>query len=141
MISLTKILNESFDKYKIEDSSKNNVVIKKCPHGHGVFAKKDFNKNDVIAIFSCGTVRKEKDLKFPKYALHIPKTKDLFWDDDEKTIHWSGYLDHSNNPNALIDFKNFNVKKPSVKLIALNDIKIDEEIFIDYYFYGDKLEK
>lgn len=132
-----QILNEA---YKIDNFSKKNVIIKKCPHGRGIFAKKDFNKNDIIGILVGGMPKKKEDLKFPKYALHIPNT-DLYWDDENSTLHWSDYLDHSKNPNALIDFKNFNVKKPSAKLIALKDIKANEEIFIDYYFYGDKLDK
>jgi len=75
------------------------------------------------------------------YALKVPHKK-LWWDEIEPLYpEWDSFLDHSENANAIISFRNFNPKKPKAKLIAIERIKRNEEIMINYREYGDSLYK
>lgn len=116
------------------------LKIKKCSHGQGLFAVKNFKSGQLIGEIVGGkVVRKPSDASM--FALKVPK-KNLWWDEiDIKKIEWDSFLDHSENPNAEILFNNFSPKKPKAKLIALQEIRRDKEITINYHDYGDRLYK
>ena len=103
-----------------------NIYIKKSnqitnqKYNRGVFANKDFNKNDIIEI-----APSIEDNNYKKSIL-----KDYVFTDKNKTVIGFGYsslYNHSNNFNA-----NWKIADDYILITAVKDIKKDEEIFTDY---------
>ena len=118
----------------------NGTKIKKCPHGYGLFATKNFRKGQLISNISGGKIVKNSS-DASMFALKIPSKK-MWWDEiNPAKPEWDSFIDHNKEPNAEILFKKFNPKKPEAKLIAIANIKINDEIAINYWKYGDRLYK
>lgn len=114
--------------------------IKKCPHGHGLFAIKNFRKGRLIGNIIGGKVVNIAS-EASKFALKVPERK-MWWDEiDSAKPEWDSFIDHSELENAKILFENFNSKKPQAKLVATKNIKRNKEITINYHNYGDRLYK
>ncbi|MFN3604827.1 MAG: S-adenosylmethionine decarboxylase [Leptonema sp. (in: bacteria)] len=95
-------------------------------HGKGVFASEFISKGSLIGIFSGKIYREEeinlyegiKNFSFPiSESLYIGP-KELY------NVNPIFYLNHSCSPNAGID--------GDIKIVALKDINVGEEITIDY---------
>ncbi len=109
------------------------TYIAKTPKGIGVFAKRKFNRGEILWIID------DIDLKIPIQVYEkidpIQKSKlDIYsYEDYEKRviIPWDEgkYVNHSCLPNStgLLQFDNVS--------IAINDIEKDEEMVEDYYSY------
>lgn len=98
------------------------VVNQSKIHGKGIFAKRDIKKGEIVLI-----------IKGPEIFKINQTLKDVLDNPDWvgfKINHWIDptppykYLNHSCNPNAGI--------RGQKTLIALHNIKKDEEITIDY---------
>lgn len=75
------------------------------------------------------------------YALKI-QDKNLWWDEiDIKRPEWDSFIDHAENQNAEILFTSLSLKNLKAKLVALRNIRANEEITINYHNYGDRLVK
>lgn len=116
------------------------IGIKKCKHGHGIFAEKNFKVGQRIA-FIVGGKTVTRTSKASMFALKVPRKK-LWWDEiDSSCPEWDSFLDHSSKANARIVFTRFNPGKPKARLIAINPIAKNEEVTINYREYGDRLYK
>lgn len=95
------------------------IYIKNCRFGLGVFAKRDIRAGEVILLFQGDIISKAA-------AWDHPTGNPLQISDDEYiNIHAPAVLaNHSCQPNAGI--------KHNSKLVALQNINQDEEIFYDY---------
>lgn len=98
------------------------VVRKSGIHGKGIFANTDIKKGSIVCI-----------IKGPHMFMLNKNKRDALSNPDWvgfKINHWINpvppfkYLNHSCNPNSGV--------KGSVTLVALKNIKIGEEITIDY---------
>jgi hypothetical protein len=116
------------------------VTVKKCPHGHGLFATKSFKKADLIGVISGGRITM-KGSEASMLSLRLPGKVPMWWIAESDEVDWSTYLDHDNKPNARILFNGFKIESPEANVVALRDIEYDEEIFLNYHDYGDKLYK
>ena len=106
---------------------KSNVVIKQTENiGKGLFALKNFKKNELILSINGKTIETEKPKLFSK------EIQDHWFPFDKKgknkyyvlpNIPWK-YLNHSCNPNAGI--------KNNKNIVAIKSIKKGEEITFDY---------
>lgn len=109
-----------------------NLEVKKSTVvcGFGLFAKKNFNKGDIIYI--------KNYYKIPKNVMNILFTSNTeagnllimekIWgkgDDYYISLNVDQYINHSNNPNSLHG-------------IALRDIFAGEEIFEDYSTFDNE---
>jgi SET domain-containing protein len=98
--------------------------------GKGVFAIEDILKGELVFDFSEGTGKyisgSEMDKLFDEgmdYAIQVDD--DLFFAaTNSEEMEIGDYLNHSCDPNLGI--------KDSLKLIALKDVKIGEEVAFDY---------
>ena len=103
------------------------VIVKKSKkEGKGVFALKDFKKGEIILkIDSSNVVSKENIAKLSKeeqnHTQYIGSNKYIIMKFPEK------YINHSCNPNTYIK---------NLKVIAMKNIKKDEEITSDYSING-----
>lgn len=102
----------------------NNFVFKKIYpkstnsyKGIGLFAGEDIHKGEKILHFE-GRVGKDEDTNPESMQID----EDLFL---ESTIGIDDYINHSCEPNCFVDWNTFD-------LIAMRDIKKDEEITINY---------
>jgi hypothetical protein len=108
------------------------LEVRRCPHGRGVFALKDFEEGETIA-----TVIGGKFVKYPRsdkgYALRIGD--ELYWDEAsiDEPGYWSNFLDHSNRANCK--FVEFDARLPGARLVAIRKIAKDSEMFLDYGDY------
>lgn len=103
-----------------------NLIVRKTQNGKGVFANKDFKKNEFILEFR-GDLYTSEELPTP-----YNKTEDRYMQIGENLyIGPSGdiddFLNHSCDPNSGVKI---NGKK--VFLIAIKEIKKNEEITWDY---------
>lgn len=115
-------------------------MIKECCHGHGLFAKKNFKKGESICVIVGGKIVRNCS-EASMYALKIPGRK-MWWDEIKTTKpECDSFLDHNEEPNAMILFKEFNPKNPKANLIAIENIKRNDEITINYHEYEDNLYK
>ena len=90
--------------------------------GYGMFAKKNIKKNDIIEECTF--------LRFEDYNVKSTRLKDYSWSYKKKNIIPLGYcsiINHSYNPNAKVVITN-----DFLSIIALTNIKKNEEIFISY---------
>jgi len=98
--------------------------------GHGLFASRDFMKGEVVVDYGMfGEFWYE--ISYSELTLEkIDKSRFVMIDENRcitsDKISKFGYLNHSRNPNCYCDFKN-------KKVISLENIEKDEEIFINYY--------
>ncbi len=100
---------------------KNNVFISESKIGKGVFANKSFNPGEQIFKLKGKKFRWEDPIHYTDFGANLIQTgyKTYIMPDAPGV-----YLNHSCNPNAGI-YKNR-------KLVALEKIKIGEEITFDY---------
>jgi len=108
------------------------LEVRRCPHGRGVFALRDFDGGELVAAVVGG-----------EYTAHPKSTRGhalrigdrLYWDEapSEAPGYWSNFLDHSGDPNCrLVDF---DPRLPSAKLVATRKIKSGDEMFLNYKEY------
>lgn len=130
--------NESY-KFSLPNSfSVPNVYVQKSNiFGYGVFASTDFKIGDVIEESFCilldTTTENVDDWVLNKYAIEWDCDCDICKTNGKTLFISPGYVmmyNHSKNPNVHLQ-----IEKPfkRVKLIALRDIKKDEELT---YYYG-----
>jgi hypothetical protein len=130
--------NQSY-KFSLPDSfAIPNVYLKKSKiFGYGVFANTDFKIGDVIEETVCillnTTIETVDDWVLNKYAIEWECDCDICKSNGRTLFISPGYVmmyNHSKNPNVHLQ-----IEKPfkRVKLIALRDIKKDEELT---YYYG-----
>ena len=114
------------------------LEVKRCPHGRGVFSKRNFGVGEVIQTAeNLNMTTTPKSPPWKRWALIIGKTpggKRLFWDeeDERSANYWSNFLDHSQEANVhlLID-----AKQRTARLIATRSIDAGEELFLNYKEY------
>jgi len=96
--------------------------------GRGVFANKDYKKNDILEI--CPTIKISKNFGGPlqKYVYKYNDTYNLV------AYGYCSIYNHSDNPSAT--YRIINENQLEIKMIK--DIKKGEEIFISY---GDEYWK
>lgn len=105
--------------FKIKASNKDFTIKKSKIHNLGLFANKDFKKNDIMI----------KDL-FP----YVKGNKTIKKNFDEVIIKEGKYINHcQKSANSDVRFRN---KK--YYLICIKDIKKDEEIYADYDIINHK---
>ena len=83
----------------------------KIPNQKGLFSTKDYKKGDLIHILSGKIFNKPS-----RETIHIGDNKHIY---DKFGI----YINHSFNPNIYVS---------GYKLIALCDIKVNDELFFNY---------
>ena len=112
-----------------EDNAPDTYVKNSSVEGYGLFASKDFNKNDLIIdynLFLDSWYQTTYD-KLTEYQ--ILKSRFIMLDEinciTSDKISKFGYLNHSRNPNCICIFKKRIV-------VANKNIQKDEELFIDY---------
>lgn len=112
-----------------EDNAPNTYVKKSLIEGFGLYASKDFVKNELIIdynLFPDSWYETTYD-KLSEYQ--IENSRYVMIDDfnciTSDRISKFGYINHSRNPNCNCVFVDR-------KVLALRDIKKDEELFIDY---------
>ena len=103
------------------------IEVRKCPHGKGVFAVRNFSEGELIAVVQGGTLKKEWT---SKYDMKVGN--DEYWSEfpPENPFSWSNSLDNSKIPNCR--FTDFDVKNLEAKLMAIKKISAGEEMFINY---------
>ena len=109
-----------------KELTNNYLVLKKSKRGYGVFAKNNFKKRENIIEFT-GKLFRGEELPKP-----YEKVKDYYVQIDKNLYMGSSkglddFFNHSYSPNAGLIINN---KK--VILIAVNNIKRNEEITRDY---------
>lgn len=109
------------------------VEVRRCPHGRGLFASRDFPKGAVIREFADLVLTSHRtSTPRGRYALQIGENQ--YWDGFPRgsADYWSNFIDHSDDPNAHFTFDKgrtkawFRASKPIVK---------GDEIFIRYDRY------
>jgi len=128
------------NKHKIEKnhSSIEGIEVRILPKGHllagekGVFATKNFNQYDVIGEYT-GIVKHIDNID--NNNLYIFNLVDNFVVDGEKDSnelkYVNSYINISDSPN-LISSVSYIDKYPRVLYLCTRDIKIGEELLIDY---------
>jgi uncharacterized protein len=96
-------------------------------HGQGVFAQKNIVKNEILAIFGGHIMNREEKDKLPEDVRNLA----LGIDDDmfigpisKEETDDAEWFNHSCEPNAGL--------WGQIMLVAMRDIKADEEITFDY---------
>ena len=107
------------------------VEVRRCPHGRGVFALRDFLQGERIALVVGGDFTHETSSK--GHALRIGEK--LYWDEapEDSPGFWSNFLDHSSEANCR--FVGFDHSLPGATLLATRRIVKGEELFLDYAEY------
>jgi hypothetical protein len=122
----------------VSQSIQASVEVRKCPHGRGVFAKRDFKGGETIRTIDGITITTNpKSPPWKRWALIIgrtPEGKELFWDEEpeESEDYWSNFLDHDDHPNVrfVID-----VAERRARLLTIRPLKAGEELFLNYKEY------
>lgn len=116
-------MEEEIEKMGLINCSK--VRVDKSEYGLGVFANQDIKKDEVI----------ETGLMYIVNNVDGNKNEHLFtWSDDRKV--WAGasgciaWYNHTNEPNIK---KKGDLRNNKMYIIALRDIKKDEELRNTYY--------
>lgn len=91
--------------------------IKSTKIGKGVFADKDYDKDEKVLSFQGKAITKD-EIKNPDYVIQVGKNKYL-----DKSGGFDDYANHSCNPNCGIRERD---------LVAIKPIKKGEEITWDY---------
>jgi len=108
------------------------LEVRDCPHGRGVFALRDFDEGEMVAVVVGGKfVARPRSTK--GYALRIGD--ELYWDEalDDDPGYWSNFLDHSGSANC--EFVDFEPTLPGAKLMATRKIGREDELFLNYRDY------
>lgn len=107
------------DSYSIES----NVYAKDTGvYGKSLFAKKDFKKDDLVFV-AFGPITSQDSYHT------IPISKDLYIEPREPEGNLSQYICHSCEPNLGV--------KGRAMFVAMQDIKKDDELAIDYAMICD----
>ncbi len=96
-----------------------NLTIKESPiHGLGVFATEDINTEEIISCYSHLIINEQ----------HLAK--------ELQRLNFGGFINHSKDSNCtlimVLEYSNNNRKRSYYKLKTLKDIKVGEEITLDY---------
>ncbi|MDA4135523.1 MAG: SET domain-containing protein [Thaumarchaeota archaeon] len=108
------------------------LEVRKCPHGKGVFALRDFNEGELVAMVVGGRfVAHPRSTK--GYALRLGD--ELYWDEAsvEDPGYWSNFLDHTRNANCK--FVDFEPDIPGAKLVVTRKMRKGDEMFLNYRDY------
>ena len=115
------------------------IELKRCKHGRGVFAAKNFGAGGVIGVLRDAVIRSAR--KAPMCSLKISRFRNVWLGHALEEGHqWDCFLDHSDRPNAKLVIGSFASLK-EVPLVAVSGIRKGQEILIDYRSYGDRLYK
>ncbi len=98
-------------------------------HGLGVIANADITKDEVVIVYGGVVVPRAEIHEYRKLCGHagIQLSEDFFMvPSSREELKVQGIVNHSCEPN--IGFRS------QVELVAMRDIKKDEEIFLDYAF-------
>lgn len=102
--------------------------------GIGVFSVTDLPKNTIIFTSDFSPkirLIKEVPEPFLKYCIYIDDKQCLSPERfDRMEMGW--YINHSPNPNVIHDIPVTDITFDRPKLIAVNDIKVGDEILINY---------
>lgn len=116
---------KQYNNYYENNYLNSNVYIKNSKYGgtggRGVFANKDFKKNDIVEI---------APFILDKYTKVKGNMKDYIFahgDDVALVLGLVSLYNHSDDPNVIINFVD-----SYVNIIAVKDINKDEEILISY---------
>ena len=105
------MLFNALDGIEIKDTAK---------YGDGLYAKKNFNKNDLVLVVAGKTILYITDYVIPiDHKLYI---------EPREPLGVSAYLNHSCEPNIGIHNR--------THVVAMRDIKVGEELCIHYGFLG-----
>ena len=109
------------------------VEIRPCVHGRGVFATRDFKREEVISNITGGRI---DDRRLTKFHTPIERSKDgqfaRFWIMNIDIEHWSNYLDNGGYERENVRFIKFDEDEPSAVLVATRDIASGEELMLNY---------
>jgi hypothetical protein len=108
------------------------LEVRSCPHGRGVFAVRDFDEGETVAVVVGGEYT-ARPRSTRGYALRIGD--ELYWDEapGDSPGYWSNFLDHRGDPNCR--FLDFDPSLPGAKLVAIRRIKSGDEMFLNYKDY------
>jgi hypothetical protein len=113
------------------------VEVRPCPHGRGLFARRDVEKYSVIRQFD-DIVLTSRPTSAPhgKYALRVGEYE--YWDGFPagSPDEWSNFIDNADDPNAVFVLDK---ERRRAWLKATEPIKKGREIFIRYrdYYYAN----
>ena len=93
--------------------------------GYGIFANKDFEKNEIITQNIFITVEDAPENKISKYYFKTKEPKYKYF-----VLGSISLVNHSENSNS--DPYNFDIDKKICTLFATKSIKKDEEIYFNY---------
>lgn len=114
-------------------TAQNDIEIRPCSHGHGVFARRNFKKGETISNITGGRI---DDRWISKFHTPIDRDKDgqfrRFWVMNVDSTHWSNYLDNGGYEGENVRFIQFNEVEPSAVLVATRDIAAGEELLLNY---------
>jgi hypothetical protein len=116
----------------LNDRIRGVLEVRDCPHGRGVFALRDFDEGELVAMVVGGEfVAHPRSTK--GYALRIGDQ--LYWDEasGDDSGYWSNFLDHSGSANCK--FVDFELSLPGAKLVATRKMRKDDEMFLNYRDY------
>ena len=132
---------ENLDYHFIKKNTINNIkqgyIAPSEIHGFGLFAKVNIDKNDILCVLDGQILSWEKYHNIQNNVSHLiksPYEQYIFmeWNAlDEDTLLVRpfrtkySYINHSRSPNIKI------IHYP-LRIVAISDIKLDEEIIIDY---------
>jgi len=88
----------------------------------GVFANKNYKKNEILEICPTVTVPFKISKPLQSYVFEYDENYNLF------PLGYCGMYNHSDTPNI----ESIITPNKQIKLIVIKDIKKDEEIFISY---------
>jgi hypothetical protein len=113
--------NKIDDRYIIPDVT---IKYSNTINGRGVFANKNYYKNDIIEICPCIKINSlvNNEVPLENYIFKLNKKYSLVG------FGYCSIYNHSDTPNALWQIINEN----QISIIIINDIKKDEEIFVSY---------
>lgn len=104
-------------------------------HGLGVVANADIKKGEVIMVYGGIVVPRNEIMEYRKEGGHagIQLSEDFFMVPSSRDeLQTEGIINHSCEPN--VGFRS------QVELVAIRDIKMGEEIFLDYAFMETDFE-
>lgn len=119
----------------IKDKYFKKVYLKQSTiSGTGLFAAEDIEKGQIILIFG-GNLSRKQDRYTGKFlrSTCIGITEELILGENAHSKKdFSDYINHSCNPNAGLE--------DAITLVAMKDIKADDEILCDYVIWEDNEE-